>query len=88
MKLNQIVGASKPRRFLSTLAAGFICGVSAAEAVNIAPLGTGRLGVNTALNTTYGTNVAQSGTASLINDSFSSMTSLPPARRWRNARAF
>jgi hypothetical protein len=45
-----------------------ICGAATANGDNIAPLGIGRLGVNTAVNSTYGTNVNQSGSPTLINN--------------------
>jgi hypothetical protein len=68
MNLRQILETGKARRFLCTLVAGLICGVSVADAANIAPLGTGRLGVNTALDSTYGTAVFHTGTPAIIND--------------------
>jgi hypothetical protein len=40
----------------------------AAQAANIAPQGTGLLGVNTGINTSYGTPVANSGNVGQIND--------------------
>jgi hypothetical protein len=60
--------AGKAARFLCIAATGFACGVSTASAVNIAPLGTGRLGVNLAIDSSYGTPIANSGATTLIND--------------------
>lgn len=49
---------------------GLLCAASSVTAANIAPAGTGRLGINFALDSTYGIPVANSGTIALINDGF------------------
>jgi hypothetical protein len=70
MNLPQIQLA-QPRKAgcsLCVASIGLLCGVSAANAVNIAPLGTGRLGVNTTLDSTYGIPIANSGATTLINN--------------------
>ena len=64
----QLTKAMKAPRFLCIATTGLICAVSTASAVNIAPLGTGQLGVNLTIDSTFGTPVANSGVTTLIND--------------------
>lgn len=68
MYLPQSIQARAACRLCTVVTALFLCGPSIAEAANIAPLGTGRIGVNTGINNTFGTPVANSGTVALIND--------------------
>jgi hypothetical protein len=56
------------RSLVSILGFGVGCGGTAALAVNIAPQGSGILGNNTALNTTYGTSIVHAGSLTVIND--------------------
>jgi hypothetical protein len=68
MNLPQIGVTKGACRVLGTLAIAVFCTTSVAATINIAPLGSGQSGVNTALDSTYGTSVFNSGTAAMIND--------------------
>jgi hypothetical protein len=70
MNLLRTFETKAPSRFLHALSIGLFCGAASVEAANIAPAGTGRLGINFAIDGTYGISVANSGTTTLINDTF------------------